>query len=242
MKRTCVLIFALFLACGLMHANSLSFDLNWIFSPGTGSATNSFGTATFEDTGTDTVKLTMTSVPSVGNWFITGWYFNFNFAGITSPLSISRVDPNLNPPSAATIGTSGGFKADGDGTFDLYFGYPTAANAPGRFGPDMTDVYTFSGTGLSVEDFAIPGSNPLSPLLSRDKDGARTGLPVAAHVQGFNFGGNNSVWVTDNPDGGGFGDPVPEPVTFVLVGMVLVAAGLTRRFRGRRSNNPAAHL
>jgi len=55
---------------------------------------------------------------------------------------------------ATTIGKGqDSFKADGDGYYDIIFGYPDKNNLPGRFVADNVSVYIITATGLTAAMF-----------------------------------------------------------------------------------------
>jgi hypothetical protein len=98
-----------------------------------------------------------------------------------------------------------GYKADGDGFFDICFEF--ANGNLDRFDPGESVVYSVTGIAALTAasfDFACSGSD--------------SGFHSAAHVQGIEPDGKNSGWVT-----------APEPSTLAV--LAIGAAVLLRRRR-----------
>lgn len=169
-------------------------------------------TATFENIGVDTVRLTMSASGLVEEESVDEWSFN--------------LDPTLDPTSLSIVHDSGevadsvstgadAFKADGDGSFDILFDFP---NSGDRFTSGETSVYILSGiVGLSETSFDFP---------SVDNQGDPTTIFTAAHIQ--------SIDTTDNDNSGsgwiGGGEcrrgPPPIPVPPAVWGGLALLSGL----------------
>ncbi len=171
-------------------------------------------TATFTTAGTGTVELVLQSRlnPSFDTECVKEWYFNF--------------DPSLNP-SILTItpGTISGatapsisheerdaYKADGDGYYDILFTFDTTGGASNRFGGNDWAKFMIAGADItenSFDFFSVGG-------------GGHGAYKSAAHV----------LSVGDDDDSAWIGDPIPEPATIIvwgLLGLVAVGYGLRRR-------------
>jgi len=211
-----VLILTLLAFGSFTQATMLTFDLNTEFSGATAPAGSPpWLTATFNDFGSSgVVRLTMMATNLTGTEFISGWYFNIN--------------PNINPTSLVTSYVSGEnfnsltrgtdcCKADGDGYFDIQFGWNN-----GVFTAGETSVFDLTLAGLTAADF---------DYLSKGSGNSPSGLETAAHIQSIGPAGANSGWITgggDTPET----PPVPEPSTFLLLGGGLLGLyGLRKRFK-----------
>lgn len=211
MKRILNSVFAGLLILGTAHASTIAFNLTDIFS--TGSAVPSlaapWGRATFSDSGANAVTLTLEALNLAGTEFISGWYFNLS--PFPTPLTITPV----TELTGTTVKTGeDGFKADGDGYYDIWFNFLTAASGA-RFQSGMTLVYTFQATGLDAMDF-----------LALSQGSPNKSYYTAAHIQGINGDPAAGAWVKD--------DPVPEGGPLLLMGGGMVVIGALRhRIRKR---------
>jgi hypothetical protein len=220
---------ALLLATALPSAHAdilLSFSNAGAFSGNApaGPGTNVYATASFVDTGANTVRLTMSVLNGVGlpaGTFVNDWYFNLiggNSAGLTYTL-VPGSTPYDTLDTTATVDCC---KADGTGgDFDLAFHFNTGA--PGNeLAAGNTSIYDISGTGLSAALF---------DALSQNVDGGGLGFTGAVHVQGY----GDSVWLGTNPCrencGGTPPQETPEPGTLAILGTGLIGLAYLRRRR-----------
>jgi len=143
-------------------------------------------------------------------------YFNFNPAkdSILQNLSFSLI-ANANFSQAATVATApDGFKADGDGYYDINFTY-TAATKAFITGESQTYFITDSKGAISAGDFV----NYLSST------GGGNGTWISAiHVQNTPSGGSGSAWV-----GATTVSPAPLPAAAWLLGSGLAGMMVLRR-------------
>jgi len=231
------------LAAAVSQAETVTFNLDHEFSaigdPGS-TALPPAGrppwlTATFEDVGVNSVRLTMQAANLTGAEHVKVWCFNFAQDAAVDSLNFAH-DSGV---AASRVQTEqDGFKADGDGYYDITFKFPNRSNA--RFGESDTSVYSITGTGITAESF-----HQLSTLAADSRKGPFT---TAAHVGGISLDYDTSM------DGGSYGplesgvdccfpastgsgwvapSHAPEPSTFVgLLSMGII--GLVAYTRRRR--------
>ena len=191
-----------------------------------GPGTNIYATASFVDTGADTVRLTMNVLNGVGlpaGTFVNDWYFNLA-GGDSSALTYAPVAPSVAATSIETSALGGCCKADGTGgDFDLAFHFNTGQPS-NELGVGHTSIYDLTRAGLTSAMF-----NELSTNVA----GGGTGYTAAVHVQGY----GDSVWLGNVPPpctvncGGTPPQELPEPGTLMIMG-----AGLMGLFYLRRKN------
>jgi len=218
-------LIALALAPGAASA-ALSFTIDGTseFSE-SGSTFDGSISVTFENNGTDTVKLTIDASGMTGpsTAFISGFYFNAPEDATAA--QVTAVSASVINPSPTTVSFDSGlneFKADGDGFFDYFLDFPTS-DGPTQFKPGEILMLNLTADGLT-EDF-FDGISVNGPV-------GKTGFPVVARIQGLGTDGEGSGFF--NGDGGGGGPVVPEPSTLALaIGCIvpLAAIGLIRRRR-----------
>ncbi len=199
-----------------VSANTLTFASSMEYSgatPPVGAAP--WLTATFDDHGTSgSVTLTLAAANLTGNEFASEWDFNIDTALESSVGSLLFSEPTkVGAFSNPTIGTIANFfQADGDGKYDISFGFATSDGASSRFGVGDSATYTITG---------IPTLTASSFNFLSSPAGGHGPYTTAAHVQGIAVGAG-SGWVT-----------VPEPSTFVLFAASAVGL-LTWASRRRR--------
>jgi hypothetical protein len=198
---------------------SLFFGFNNVFS-GTGPVSTSLPWVTMiiQDMGSGTVSLTISNSALTGTEFLSEYDFN--------------LDPGLNPANlqftymtgsggfaAPTIQTgTDAFKADGDGKYDISFGFATADGGANRFtaGEYVTYQIAITGSGLTPSDFNFLSTSA----------GGHGPFYAAAHAQNTGVGGCYSGWISVTQV-----TPVPEPGTpaLAVVGGLLLAGWTVRR-------------
>jgi hypothetical protein len=174
-------------------------------------------TATFLDVAPGTVDLTIDNIGLSSGEFISGLYFNLNPLDDATGLTFNLLG-TLGTFAVPTISLGrDDFKADGDGKYDILFGFGTASGTTFTVGNSIT--FRITGiAGLTAADFNF---------LSAPAGGSGP-FYAAAHVQGTPPNNGGSCWIEP-----GLGPmPVPEPSSSLLLAM---AAGMWFTFRRRAS-------
>mgnify|MGYP001572206432 CR=1 FL=1 len=201
---------ALWLAASPAHAATVTYALDYIFSPATGSVTP-LGTVTLTDLD-NAVQFDVLNQAGTGTK-LDSLYFNFTHGSlIPNQLlfsSVSAASGTYSTLLASSIGaTDNSLKADGDGYFSGKLAYSTN-NFLGQ-GQTLSFRVSAAGQTLSVADFhffSLPGGGAGSYIM-------------ASHVQNMPLTGS-SVWV---------GTVVPIPAAAVLFGSGLLGlVGMARR-------------
>lgn len=211
---------------------TLTYNLDFIFSGNSPANTGPWGTISFTTVGSDTL-VTMTAnggATGLGSGeFITFWGFNTTDTSFSVPSTVSGA-------ASGTIATcadpcsSAGFKADGDGYYNIVVSF-TNANNSGRLTAGESVSFTITGaTEGSFNDLSAPG-------------GGNGTYNTAIHIQGIQPGPDCSAWVgnSSSPNknaeagAGGACGAVPEPGSLALLasGLVTVGGLLGTRFRNR---------
>ena len=217
MRKFLTVMAALMLAAtGQSFAATFSYDLSTEFSGGTDPVgPTPWVTVSFADFAADTVRLTIDATGLSANEFFTE--FDFNYLGGPALTSASFTNQTATTGTVAnpSIATgSNAFKADGDGFFDITFGFQTSAGS-GRFGADDVWRVDIGGTGLSASMFN-----------QQSFTGGDNGIwYVAAHVQGIGSAGG-SGWIGGTP-----ANPIPEPEIYAMMAAGLGLMGFVARRR-----------
>lgn len=211
--RVAVLLGALIAgAVAPLHASAVTYPLDYVFSPPTGTVTP-LGTVTLTDLGT-AVQFDVLNQVGTGTK-LDSLYFNFAHGSLNpNQLAFSNVSAAastyntlLAPSTSATVN---GLKADGDGYFDGKFSY-SGNNFLGH-GQTLSFRLSAVGQDLAVEDFhflSLPG-------------GGAGSYVMASHIQNMPVSGS-SLWV-------GTVTPVPLPAAALLFGSGLLGlVGALRR-------------
>lgn len=245
--RTLLAVVAVWVFAAPASAAVITFDLDVIFSGATPSGD-------LHVTITDIaggVQISFDASELTGNEFVTEWNLNLNpdfDQDDLDALDLNHVSGIVAKNTGLEISDppSGGFKADGDGYFDLAFLFNSKNSA--RLGTaGDTSVYELLGA-VTTADFLYPSVG-----------GEKGGYYSAAHVQGIPIGcsgwigdpaaGQTSIPVDPNcgtttsptttptdtttspTDTTTTGDVVPEPTLLTLLGGGMLLAG--RRLRRR---------
>ncbi len=224
MKITSLSAVAALALAAAANAATVSFTLTTEFSGGTNpTGPAPWGTATFNDTGANTVELTLTRSATLSSGeFIRVWLFNLNPAMNPTGLNITQ---NSGPASTnstrAGSDTDNAFRGDGGSFFDFKFEWPTS-NGADRFDGDwVSAVYTLSMSGLDANDFLDLGVGA---------GNSPNGLYTAAHIQGIPPQGG-SGWVTGGP---GVLVPLPPAAWAGMAGLGMVGLVGWKRRRAAR--------
>jgi hypothetical protein len=199
-----------------VQAGTVTFQLTTEFSGGqTPTSPGPWGTATFDDGGgTGSVTLTIsTNLAGDASAFVTGWYFNFDPSLDLSLLSFSGGRSGVSDSISTGVDA---FMADGDGLYDILFGFDGAPPAD-RFNGTDSAVYTITSseaiTAFSFDFLSSPagGHGPFTHV---------------GRIQGTGDDNNGSGWFTD-------GELVPLPAAslagLVTFGGLLGVRGARRR-------------
>ncbi len=193
---------------GQANADILTYNLDYTFSGTNPAGLPPWTTATFTDLSGGSVQLTMSNSNLVDPEFVSNWLFNFNDSLNVANLTFTPVNNTASVPIIST--GLNGYKADGDGYFDIKFAFPTA-NTDNRFIGGETVTYNISYTSpITISEFNF---------LSYDGGGAGQ-YKTGAHIQGIDPNDSTvSGWI-----GTTTATVVPEPISstlFIVGGAVL---------------------
>jgi hypothetical protein len=179
------------------------FDFEVLITGQMPQGTSPWATLTIQDSGTDTVDMTLThNAGSAQGQFISKLLLN--------------IDPfanNLTLSHNSTKITGSGFGMDAfndaGGSFDMYVDFEVSNRDGGahRLKPGESVSWQVTGNGLSEDDFVALSQGSLNVF-------------ALLHIQGIN--GEDSGKVA----------PVPEPGTLAAIGVALAALA-SRRFKGK---------
>jgi len=178
--------------------------------------------ATFENNGTDNVKLTLTTVNATDGEGFKFEGFYFNLAGLAAgagnaPVTITSIGTLPFSSWTPNYGNNS-YQPDGDGQFDLLLNFPNG-NFSTVFNVNETATFNISGSGLTEASFhSVSVNGPVG----------KNGFYVVARVISLE-NGEGSGWFY-----GQHLNPVPAPPAIILAvsGVMLCGlGGLVRRFR-----------
>jgi protein with PEP-CTERM/exosortase system signal len=229
MKRLaliCLLVGSFSALPAVAKADTVTFDLNYVFSGFVPASAPGYLTATFDCPTSTSCTLTLTSSLENVNEFLTEVDFNSSTALGSNAISFTSCVTCGAP--AIDQYSSNAYQADGDGLYDFGFLFQSA-NAQ-RFDDSDIAIFTITGTGLTATQFNVLSSPA----------GGSGPFYAAAHVQGIP--GGCSGWVADanggNVAGGGgvatgvgtCGGTVPDSGTSLqLLGLAMLGLGYLRR-------------
>jgi hypothetical protein len=200
---------------GSLASAQVTFNLDQEFSGGQAPAgPPPWLTATFTQNGANHVTLTLSAAGLTNSENASEWDFNVTDAFVGNLIFGSEIKSGTFDTPTISQGLNA-FKADGDGDYDISFGFTTGGVANKVFGAGETDTWDISATGLTANDF-----NQLSA-----PDGGHGPFFTAAHVQNTTGAGSGgSGWISPS---------VPEPSATLLVPLGGIL-GFVLRFRLRR--------
>ena len=185
------------------NASAVLYQFDDVFSY-SGSASSPAGPgpwvdATLQDNANG-VLLTINNLGLTGGEFLSQLYLNINPLDNAQNLTFTFVSGTSGVTAPTILTGEDGFKADGDGKYDILFNFATASS--GRFGAGDSVTYLIAGiSGLSPADFKY---------LSTSAGGEHGPFYGAGHIQGIaGQTGSDSVWI--DPSLGPQIIPVPEP-------------------------------
>ncbi|MEN8263106.1 MAG: hypothetical protein ABFR82_06555 [Nitrospirota bacterium] len=218
---TALLLITVLFSVNQAGATTVEFNMNVEYSGGTEpEGPDPWATATFVDSGSNNVTLTMSAANLVDSEFISVWQFNFD----------PDLDPDLleftllgEPGSTPDISTgSDAFKAGPDRFYDIEFDFPPPkGNYENKFTTGETVVYDITYTGSEIIDVYS-----FSFQSTSDKHGGP--FYSAAHIQSIGRKGK-SGWV-------GAPTVVPEPVSSTLFIVGGLALGFRRFVKKRKTH------
>ena len=189
--------------------------------------------AVFNDGGLKSVYLTLTANLGVGPTDpnkVGVWYFNLDPELDATLLEFSVVG-SPTAPAAKTIKTgSSDLKANGDGYFDIEFGFPLSAGNPF----DNSDEITYLIT--SSEDILAESFNFESVAKKGGSDSGENSWFTAAHIQSISTDPPGSTWIGGKGGLEEEGDPIPEPATMLLLGSGLIGIAVSGKKRLKKRN------
>ncbi len=214
------IVISIFIVCQA-SASTLELPMDFEYSNGTEpTGVKPWATATFVDTSSNTVTLTMSAANLVGSEFISVWLFNFDPILNPELLIFNAVSTSATGPINITTGIDD-LKAGPSKSYDIKFDFPTAnGKSSNRFTAGESIVYDIKYTGsgtINVSSFNFEST----------KDGGDGPYHSAMHIQSIGPGGK-SGWV-------GSTTVVPEPVSFILFLSGGAVLGFRRYWKTRQS-------
>lgn len=205
-------------AMAISQASALTFNLNTEFSGGQAPAgPPPWLTATFTDGAPNHVTLTLSASGLTNSENASEWDFNVTDSFVGNLTFGSETKSGTFDTPTISQGLNA-FKADGDGDYDISFGFTTGGVTTKVFGAGEIDTWDISAIGLTANDF-----NHLSA-----PDGGHGPFFSAAHVQNTTGAGSGgSGWIA----------PIPEPSATLLVPVGGILVAFLLRFRSKKQGS-----
>lgn len=214
MKRSIIAGGVVLFSAGAASAD-LVLNLNDSYTGSAPASSSPWLTATFTQTGTDSVRLTLDS--GVSGWeFISTVFFNIaDGQSVTADFNEAESSGSFQSPNFGR----GLFGAGGGSVYDIRILFPI--NEPtNRFGSGDVAVFDLTGEGLTEDDFDFLSSGPNG-----------FNFRTAAHVQAIGPNRNQSGWITEE---GAVVIPLPPAVWIGMTGLAgVMGLSVARRRRDR---------
>jgi hypothetical protein len=212
-RNVAALVAGMVVTAGAAHATTVKIDMGQAYWSNSATPTQSgpWMTATFEQAGTDTVKLTLNRMLSDPNVSINRWMFNLDPGMNANELQINQV----GGPQANVLTAPNGVAAAGGSMFDIRFFWP--AHGQKFDGNHSQAVFTLQGEGLTPDSFrwGSTGGHPTA-----------TNFVSVAWLHDVN--GTGQTWVT-HPENSPSVVPLPPAVFAGAAGLALVGFHVRRR-------------
>lgn len=218
----------------------LTWDLSYVFSGSTGLlASDKYPTVNIKTI--NNPNPTFDQVEVVLDWtnltangpYLSELFLNFGPNPATSALDPTQLSASLTSSTGTftfqdldtkSVGDEAvaGFKADGDGYFDLRFDFATANGQRFNPGEKATFLVSYALGDISAENFNYSSYSP---------GGTSGPFLAAAHLQGLGTDGQLSIWVAPSDNLPPSPGDAPEPTTIAaaLLGLIPAAWALRRR-------------
>jgi hypothetical protein len=191
--------------------NSLTYDFDHTLTGVAPAGPIPWLTAVFQNSGPNSVQVTLSASGLTGTESVNQWYFNLNPAYNPANLVFTETASTGSFGAPTVLAGANAFKADHDGKYDVEFNFSSAAGA--TFGGG--DSVTFNITGIN-------GLNVLDFLFANTPAAGHDPLLASASVQTL-----GEAVIIDNPPIEGM---VPEVAqTALLLGLASMAVEGCRR-------------
>jgi len=202
---------------------TLNFDQEFSGATPPSSSTTPWIRASFVDVSVSTVDLIITTDNLSGSENVSEFFFNFDDWLTVGNLTITQVGSSGAFTAPGISREMNGFKADGDGRYDVLLTFATGGSAAAVFGVGDSVTYRLTYAGITAGSFASES----------DPAGGHGPFYAAAHVQNTG-GGVYSGWIS--PTGISDYTPVPEPASLIAGALLLLPLGASaiRSIRNRK--------
>jgi hypothetical protein len=220
----CIALAIVLFGAGRLYASDVLFQFDSVFPSNPNPAGPApWIEACFQDVSPGTVRLTISNANLAAGEFVGGrgsganggLFFNLNSGLSAASLIFSDYSSSGSFTAPTILLGNDGFKADGDGLYDIRFDFATGGSDADRFTGNDSLTYTITGIGtLAAADFGY---------LSKPA-GGNGPFYAAAHVQGLP--GDDSTWIAPAQLAV---IPIPEPSTVAVFALGAGVLGLALR-------------